>query len=191
MIALLLAAAAVQPVEAAERAFAAMAQTRGQWTAFRAFAAPDAKMLLDRPQPAHPFLAGRADPPVSVMWWPARTYTSCDGSLAFSTGPYRIGAENGQFFTIWARQPDGGWKWIYDGGGPVKAALPAGERVQAARAGCRVPREPAVLIESDTGGASADGTLRWSVSPAGNQYRLRVLFVRDGRWAVAQDVRVG
>ena len=79
MIAALLLAAAVPPVETAERAFASAAQTRGQWTAFRQFAASDAQMLLDGPQPAAPFLKDRKDPPSAVMWWPARTITSCDG----------------------------------------------------------------------------------------------------------------
>lgn len=88
MISLLLTAAAAPPVETAERAFAAMAQAKGQWTAFRAFAAPDAQMLLEGQQPAVSFLKDRKDPPVSVMWSPARTVTPCDGSLAFSTGPW-------------------------------------------------------------------------------------------------------
>jgi ketosteroid isomerase-like protein len=194
MILSLLAATALagQPVEAAERAFAAMAQTKGQWTAFRAYAAPDANMLVGTLQPAAAFLADRADPPSAVMWWPARTYTSCDGTLAFSTGPYRGAAkEQGQFFTIWARQPDGGWKWVYDGGGPVRTAVPAGEAVRAVRAGCRVPKEQPAMITSGITGASADGTLRWSVSRVGPKlHRVRVLFVRNGRWEVAQDTRV-
>jgi hypothetical protein len=192
ILALLAAAAAGQPVEAAERAFAAMAQTRGQWTAFRAFAAPDATMLAGGLKPADAVLAGLKDPPASVMWWPARTYTSCDGTLAFSTGPYRGAAgEQGQFFTIWARQPDGGWKWVYDGGGPTKTAVPAGEVVKAVRAGCRVPKEQPALIATGIDGASADRTLRWSVSRVGPKlHRVRVLFVRNGRWEVAQDTRV-
>jgi hypothetical protein len=187
------AAAADQPVETAERAFAAMAQSKGQWTAFRAFAAPGAQMLAGTLQPVETFLADRKDPPSSVMWWPARTYTSCDGTLAFSTGPYRGAAgEQGQFFTVWARQPDGGWKWVYDGGGPVKTAVAAGETVKAIRAGCRVPKEQPALIATGLDGASQDKTLRWSVSRVGTKlHRIRVLFVRNGRWEVAQDTRIG
>jgi ketosteroid isomerase-like protein len=194
MIALLaLAVAATQPVADAERAFAAMAQKHGQWTAFRAFSTPDAKMLIDGPQPAQPFLATLKDPPTSVMWWPARTYTSCDGSLAFSTGPWRIGGKSqGEFFTIWQKQPDGNWKWVYDGGVELKAPISAGERVKAVHASCRLPKAAAAMIESDTGGASRDGTLRWALSPISGtkEYRFRVLFVRNGGWEVAQDSRV-
>ena len=40
------------------------------------------------------------------------------GDLGFTTGPATInGAPAGIFyFTVWTRQADGGWKWIYDGG---------------------------------------------------------------------------
>ena len=86
ILALLLAAAPVSaPMSAidAERAFAADAQKNGQWTAFRNSAAPDAVMFVPEKVNAQAWLKDRADPPVSVFWWPGRSYVSCDGSVMF------------------------------------------------------------------------------------------------------------
>ncbi|MBU3077235.1 hypothetical protein [Sphingomonas quercus] len=123
----------------AERAFAALAQRDGQWTAFRATAAPDAMMFAPTRVRVHDLLADRKDPPRgSLMWWPARAVTACDASLAFSTGPWlRPGRGQGSFSTIWRRQPDGGWKWLYDSGGDVAVPAAAGDRVRATRPACR------------------------------------------------------
>jgi hypothetical protein len=166
MIWALLAAAATPPVEQAERAFASAAQTKGQWTAFREFAAPDAQMLIDGPQPALPFLKDKKDPPVAVMWWPAHTVTSCDGSLAFSTGPWRRkgGQAMGRYFTIW-RHDANGWRWIYDGGAEDRSATPAGDKVAAVRAACgRGASGPMAIMRPLIGGTSGDGSLRWGLS---------------------------
>ncbi|PTD16051.1 hypothetical protein [Sphingomonas fennica] len=132
---LLLTAATAPPAsigaEQAERAFAAMAQRDGQWSAFRAFAARDGLMFAPEPVKAQAFLAGRENPPVPVMWWPATAITACDGSLAISTGPW-IGATEGgtgTFTTVWRRQADGGWKWLLDHGRSTPAFVPAGREV--------------------------------------------------------------
>ncbi|WP_116090921.1 hypothetical protein [Sphingomonas crusticola] len=181
---LLLAAAVVPPVETAERAFASMAQTRGQWTAFRAFAAPDAQMLLDGPRPAAPFLKDRKDPPVAVMWWPAHTITSCDGSMAYSTGPWRRdgGRTTGRFFTIWRHGADG-WRWVYDGGTQDNAGTAAGDGSGAVRAAYRPGRAPAVDAGSVAGGGARDGSLQWELRPATpGQYRLTVTYRTHAGW---------
>lgn len=184
MIALALAAAvpASQPVAQAERAFAATAQTDGQWTAFRAFAAPGALILADGPVDAAKFLAPLKDPKVALMWWPARTVTSCDGSLALSTGPWRSAKAHGQFLTVWQRQPDGAWKWIYDGGGAdAPGGSRAGDSVDATRPkNCRPPRWKAMEPDVEVGGASRDDSLRWRLDRAGQAYRFRA-FLNDGR----------
>ncbi|MDO6416582.1 hypothetical protein Q4F19_19520 [Sphingomonas sp. BIUV-7] len=194
MIALALAAAvaASQPVEQAERAFAATAQTEGQWTAFRRFMAPGARILTDGPTDAAKFLAPLKDPRVALMWWPARTVTACDGSLAFSTGPWRSARGHGRFLTIWQRQPDGAWKWLYDGGGADDAGgSPAGDTVVATRAACgRLPPPPATPAML-AGGESQDGSLRWSVTKDGAAWRMRVLAAARGTWAIVADRIVG
>ena len=71
---LLFAAAAVPTAIDAEHAFARDAQRRGQWTAFRMYAARDAVMFNPQVVWAHEFLRGRKNPPVSVRWWPAESY---------------------------------------------------------------------------------------------------------------------
>ena len=198
MILALLAAAAMPPVEQAERAFASMALAKGQWTAFRAFAAPDALMLIDGPQPALPFLQDKKDPPVAVMWWPAYTVTSCDGTLAFSTGPWRRdgGRSTGHYFTIWRRDASG-WRWLFDGGSQAKDAeaaegIPAGDRVSAKKpAICHAPPPPPDSSAPLAGGASKDGSLRWRVDKAEKGYRLRVLFSPGEGWTKEADVIVG
>ena len=193
MLPLLLLALAAQPAVEAERAFAATAQTKGQWTAFRAFAAPDAVMMLDGPQPAAPFLKDKKDPPVAVMWWPAHVVTSCDGSLAFSTGPWRRkgGTAMGRYFTIWRHDAEG-WRWIYDGGRQDETGTPAGDvPVQPRHGMCRKP--PALPEETPPvgGGRSRDGSLVWRIDKSATGYRLRVLFSSGGAWRTEGDVEVG
>jgi hypothetical protein len=184
LIALLLAAAAVPPVEQTERAFASMAQTNGQWTAFRAFAAPDAQMLLDGPQPAARFLKGRKDPPVSVMWLPAHTITACDGSLAFSTGPTRRrdNLSAGRYLTIWRHSPTG-WRWIFDAGSSDIVPAPRNGIVDAVRATCgRGVAAPLRYQHAQTGGASRDGSLRWDIgSLDGRHFYVLTLTYRAGK----------
>ena len=193
MLPFLLLAAAAPTVVEAERAFASAAQTKGQWSAFRAFAAPDAVMMLDGPQPAAPFLKDRADPPAAVMWWPAHVVTSCDASLAFSTGPWRRkgGASMGRYFTLW-RHDVAGWRWIYDGGTHDETATAAGDvPVQPAHRACRKP--PALPAEAApiAGGHSRDGSLLWRIDRSAKGYRLRVLFSTGGAWTTEADVEVG
>ena len=192
MIAALILAAATPPVEAAERAFASAAQIKGQWTAFRQFAAPDAKMLIDGLQPAAPFLKGRKDPTVSVMWWPAHTVTSCDGTLAFSTGPWRRkgGQQAGRYFTIW-RHDASGWHWIYDGGNDDRSPMPAGDKVDAVRAACGpgIPPNPPEFGVVTNGG-SHDGTFIWSLVDAGHdKFDLVVMYrIGGGSWKTEQAI---
>lgn len=162
----------------AEIAFARAAQKRGQWTAFRAFAAPDAVMFTPRPVRAQAYLKGRADPRQAVQWWAAHSYVACDGSVAVNSGPWiRAGQKSvGYFTTIWARQNDGGWKWIADHGDTLPKARAAGEKAQVRVASCNgtarpyLPIVPASATESNSG-RSHDGTLLWLWSVDGNGAR--------------------
>ncbi len=196
-LALLATAAATQPVEAAERAFASAAQTGGQWVAFRRFAAPDAIMLIDGPQPALPFLEKLKEPPQPVMWWPARTVTSCDGSLALSTGPWRRrgGTQTGRYNTIW-RHDASGWRWIFDGGSSASAAevkdgIIAGDVVSAKKGlKCRKPVWPKMEPDVLLGGRSDDDSLRWRIDKAEGGYRLRVWFKSGSNPTLEHDAIV-
>jgi hypothetical protein len=182
LIALALAAAtpATTAIDA-ERAFAADAQKLGQWTAFRKYAASDALMFTPQPVKAHDFLKDRKDPPEAVKWSPSASFISCDGALAVNTGPWTRngGKAVGYFTTVWTREPDGGWKWNYDGGDTLTSPrdLPAKPLVR--QASCdNVERLGPAAIVRPTGtaattprgfGRSADGSFfySWTVTKAG------------------------
>ena len=110
----------IGPVVEAERAFAAQAQATGWVEAFEAYSTPDAIVLQAAPVNARQSLAdidpaNRGD--TSLNWGPEFAGVSRGGDLGFTTGPYNGGdTAFGQYFTVWRRQEDGAWKWIYDGG---------------------------------------------------------------------------
>lgn len=115
------------PVIAAERAFAARAREEGWVRAFRAYAAPDGLIMQPEPVGAQQSLAGTPDDGNrSLYWWPEFAGIARSGDLGFTTGPYVAGSDvvRGHYFTVWRRQPDGSWKWIYDGGPPVRDETP-------------------------------------------------------------------
>lgn len=112
------------PVVAAERAFAARAGEVGWVTAFREFTAPDGQIVQADIVSAPESLAETPDDGVRTLFWqPAYAGIARSGDLGFTTGPVSFDearTPRGQYFTVWRRQVDGSWKWIYDGGpGPV------------------------------------------------------------------------
>jgi hypothetical protein len=179
ILALLLMTAEPQTAIDAERAFVADAQKLGQWTAFRKYAANDALMFTPQPVNAQAFLNGRQDPPVSVFWWPGKSFVSCDGNTAINTGPWvrQWGKSVGYFTTIWQRQPDGSWKWIYDAGDELTAPRAEGGDIKPMKAPCPkfpLPPQPQREVPADvkwSSGSSKDGTLTWtwSVMPDGSR----------------------
>ena len=167
ILALLLAAAAPQSAVDAEREFAARAQTEGMWTAFRATAAEDAILFVPEPVNAQEWMKGRKDPQIGYMWWPAQSFVSCDGTVAVNTGPSVLSARRGYFTTVWRRQPDGRWKWVFDHGDTLSMPRPAHEVPKVRKASCRGrPAIPPVsaqsVLQGSGSGASPDGTLTWS-----------------------------
>ena len=117
-------------VVAAERAFAADGLAHGIKRSFLAHSTPDAIVFAPDPTRVRDLYGSRPDKPhPPLVWWPLWAGISRSGDLGFTTGPSTFdGKENGWYFTVWARQPDGGWKWIYDGGSPSAhgAAAPQG-----------------------------------------------------------------
>ncbi|WP_262504052.1 hypothetical protein [Sphingosinithalassobacter sp. CS137] len=162
-VALLLIAGDPETALDAERAFSTAAQVEGQWAAFRRFADTDGVIFM--PAPANPHRALPAEePPIAVQWWPARSFVSCDGSVAVNTGSWARPHASGYFSTVWERQPDGSWKWALDHGDIVDGGRALPERVEVRTADCSaVP--PVAVIPSlgarQGNGASRDGTLRW------------------------------
>jgi hypothetical protein len=132
-------------VIAAELAFARAAQEKGQWTAFAATAANDAVMFQPQMVLAQQWLKGRANPPVAVKWQPHQVWSSCDGSLMVSHGAWQGPRQTGYFTTLWQRQRNGAYKWIYDGGDSLAQPLAAPEMILARIADCpaRVRRRSA------------------------------------------------
>jgi hypothetical protein len=173
-------------VIAAERAFADLAQSAGQWTAFRATATADALMFIPAPTNAQGWLAGRADPSQSVRWQPHSVTISCDGSLAATTGAAQWpDGSHGYFVTIWQRQGDGGWKWVADMGGPVSEPLGAPARPSVRVANCFRP-----VTAGDDGrhanatafhsGQSGDRTLSWTVNGWADGSSTIIVWIWDG-----------
>ena len=178
IVALLLAAAAAQPVRTAvdaERQFAGDAQTIGQWTAFRKWAEHDAVVFTPQAAWAREVLP-KKDPLKAISWRPAHSYVSCDGRIAVNTGPWwdQAGKPGGYFTTVWQRGKRD-WRWVYDGGGPQEGPLPVARTAQVHRASCTGrptgapiaappalnPKQARTTPEDNGRGQSADRTLGW------------------------------
>ncbi|MEP3051809.1 MAG: hypothetical protein ABJP48_03610 [Erythrobacter sp.] len=177
---------AAQPsrIVATEIEFARAAKENGQFTAGLQFAAPLAVFHSSNGTQSAAALFGQLpNPDEPIEWGPRTVVMSCDGSLAVSLGRYEDQDDQvGNYVTVWQRQQDGGYRWIYDVAGPdipqppprqefedgdiVVTAIDSIEGLVAdcARPGQSVPPPPAVAIGSggeDGGGISRDGTLRW------------------------------
>lgn len=121
------------PVVAAERAFAADGLTLGIKRSFLKHAAADAILFQPDPVRTHEVYGKAPDdqggPPLA--WWPLHAGIARSGDLGFTTGPFTYdGKPGGYYFTVWKKQADGSWKWIYDGGPPsdMTTAAPQGSQ---------------------------------------------------------------
>ena len=116
------------PVIAAEREFAADGATRGWAASFRRYHAPGAIVLEPDPIEAAITLAKvDGDGPNTLLWRPAYAGIARSGDFGFTTGPVQIRGQDGvrgHYFTIWRKQPDGSWKWIFDAGCDVTDTNP-------------------------------------------------------------------
>ncbi len=115
------------PVVAAERAFAADAPGMGLTASFNKWAVPDAVMIaggrVQTVRDVFPPDVPRPADEIRLEWWPNFAGISMSGDLGFTTGGVAVnGRRTGHYFTVWKRQPDGSWKWIYDGGSGAAAA---------------------------------------------------------------------
>lgn len=114
------------PVVAAERAFAADAPSMGIAGSFNKWSVPEAIVIgggrVQRIGEAYPDAPRPADEPL-LEWWPNFAGIARSGDLGFTTGGVAVGGQRaGHYFTVWTRQPDGSWKWVYDGGSGASAA---------------------------------------------------------------------
>ena len=128
--------APLDQVIAAERAFADFTREHGFKSGFLAFVAPDGWGFQPAPTPVRPgleALPNEAPPGPPLHWWPQFAGVANSGDLGFTTGGATIPV---RYFTVWQRQADGSWRWLYDGGPRQQAQLPGG-------AGDEVVRLPA------------------------------------------------
>lgn len=104
----------------AERLFAADALVLGVDRAFLAHSTADAILLENEAVLVRDALDPNAvlDPAApTLVWFPLWAAISQSGDLGFTTGPVEVGGRRrGHYFTIWKKQADGQWKWVYDGG---------------------------------------------------------------------------
>jgi hypothetical protein len=149
-------------VVATELAFARVAQEKGQWAAFREFAADDAVMFVPQQTGAKAWLKGRAEPQVAVKWQPYDVWMSCDGSLAVTKGAWQRPSGVGYFTTVWKRQKNGTFKWVLDQGDGLKQPLPEPDMIGGHVADCSRPTG-APPAAAGTAGWSDDRTLQWTV----------------------------
>lgn len=183
-------------VVATELAFARAAQEKGQWTAFREFAAKDAVMFVPGPVKAQDWLKEQANPAQAVRWQPHMVWSSCDGSLAVTKGAWqRPNGTVGYFTTVWQRQDDGSYKWVLDQGDVLDEPMAEPEMIAATVADCQSPVRPPVIarvpLPTDPVGKSRDGTLTWTVSLEADRSRTFGVEYWDGTtWQTAISQRI-
>ena len=159
---------------AAEIGFARLAQDKGQWTAFRETAAPDAVMFVPQRVRALDWLKSQKDPAEAVKWQPHAVYVSCDGNVGVTTSAWQKGPANGYFTTVWLRDPKTGKTlWTLDHGDALTAPRVAPDFIDSKQAACGT--RPGVALDAGAEGEdravglSPDQTLSWTsvVQPDG------------------------
>lgn len=191
-------------VAATDIAYSRAARDDGQWTAFRRYAAEGA-MIHGRNGmvEAKPWLAAQDDPEAPVQWTPTAVWSSCDGSTAVSQGKFvEPEGQWGYYVTVWERQRDGRYRWVYDIGAPDdqltatenkrRDSTPTGDNVVVIRAieaiegrvaecPSRGARLPFVIVDPSPGGeggsqSSHDRTLKWAWEQGADGARYLTVF---------------
>lgn len=113
----------------AEKAFNDYASTKGIAAAFYEFAAEDAVLkrendtLIKGKDAIKNFYSNPKYSKASVTWKPDFVNTSEDGTMAYTFGKYiwttadSVGNKKefkGVFHTVWKKQADGSWKYVWD-----------------------------------------------------------------------------
>ena len=118
----------IEEVRAAEAAFATMAAEKGLREAFLAYADENAVInrgnrIYQGSEGISAYFDAQTIEDVSLEWSPEYVEVSNDGTLAYTYGPYTFSAKTadgeelestGIFHTVWKRQPNGSWKYVYD-----------------------------------------------------------------------------
>lgn len=118
----------IKEIENVENQFASYAADHGIKAAFVEFAAPDAVIMRNNTVykgiAAIEELYSQQDlSNVTLEWKPDFIDVSDSGDLAYTYGKYRysvtavdgtVQTSEGIFHTVWKRQPDGAWKFVWD-----------------------------------------------------------------------------
>jgi ketosteroid isomerase-like protein len=127
-----------------DRAFCEAAIEKGRTAAFLEFMAPDGVIYPWQGSPIHGIeqfreLAGKADAGAvepTFVWEPLYADVAESGELGYTLGSYTAtidGPEGpqlvrrGHYVTIWKKQEDGFWKFVFDGGNQLPAESVAEE----------------------------------------------------------------
>jgi ketosteroid isomerase-like protein len=112
----------------AEKAFAELAAREGVGAAFLVFAAEDAvllrgKRMISGKAEIEKYFASSPLSDVKLTWEPSFIDVAQSGDMAYTYGSYIFSAkdtagaameETGIFHTVWKRQDDGSWKFVWD-----------------------------------------------------------------------------
>jgi len=119
-----------QEVRDTERAFAEKAKSDGILPAFLEYAADDAvisrnNVIYQGKQEIEKYFTDNELPyeDISLEWSPSFIDVSVSGDLAYTYGEYRFSftdstgvkfTDTGIFHTVWKRQADGSWRYVWD-----------------------------------------------------------------------------
>lgn len=115
---------AAQAAADADTRFAAMAAREGTGAAFTAFAAPDGILVGGPTYGAEAIAESWRGSPVEIEWGPVESGGAASGDLGWTIGRAVIRAPgrpdtHSKYLSVWARQPDGRWLYVADGGTPA------------------------------------------------------------------------
>ena len=119
---------AKEEIEQIESEFAKMASDKGIGKVFEWFAADDAIIIrggkgIVGKDSIRIYHEARVDPNAKLDWYPTRIKVSASGDMAHSYGNYTYQTldsagnpvkSSGNFSTVWQRQKDGNWRYIFD-----------------------------------------------------------------------------
>lgn len=117
-----------EDIVAVETEFAEAAATQGVKNAFLSFAAEEAVLVrgnrvIKGKVEIENYFEQSTHSDISLNWKPEFVDVSLSGDMAYTYGPYTYNAKDtsgaevnisGIFHTIWKRQADGTWKFVYD-----------------------------------------------------------------------------
>jgi len=122
----------LEKLVAAEKSFAAAAETKGINAAFIEYLTDDGVMFDPNQVNGKELWRSRPASPASLVWYPTFVDVSSNGALGYTTGPgeYRPKGKSdptvyySEYVTVWRRQPDRGYKAALDVG--ISHDKPAG-----------------------------------------------------------------